>query len=153
YLGGRIPAANNLGGERAYAIAVDSQGDALVTGYTNSTDFPTFAPLQPNNKGLQDGFLTRLNSTGSALGFSTYLGGSDNEVGLALALDHFGDSYVALLNNGAPDLPISPRTHRVFGDNKGTLVLKVNSAGSALSYSVIVGATVGNDIAVDMTGA
>jgi len=153
YLGGRIASAQNQGGERATAITVDSQGNALLTGWTHSTDFPTSAALQPNNKGLGDGFLTKLNSAGSGLVFSTYLGGSGSEAASALAVDLLGNSYVALLNDGGPDLPTSSTSHRVFGNNKGTLVLKVTPAGSALLYSAVIGATTANAIAVDSVGA
>lgn len=153
YLGGRGPVEENQGGDRASAIAVDSQGNAFVAGWTNSTDFPTFAALQPSSKGLVDGFLTKLNSAGSGLVFSTYLGGTDSEWASALAIDPSGNSYVALGNNGPASLPTSPSSHRVFGDNKGTLVLKLNPSGTALSYSVVIGATTANAIAVDSTGA
>lgn len=153
YLGGRTPFAENVGGDRATAIAVDSQGNALITGWTNSTDFPTLAALQPGSKGLVDGFLTKLNSTGSGLVFSTYLGGSGSEVASALAVDRFGNSYIALLNDGGPGLPISSTTHRIFGNNKGTSVLKVTAARSELVYSAVIGATTANAIAVDSAGA
>jgi hypothetical protein len=153
YLGGRTPLTENVGGDRASAIAVDSQGNAFVAGWTNSTDFPTFAALQPSSKGLGDGFLTKLNSAGSGLVFSTYLGGTDSESASALAIDLSGNSYVALNNSGPASLPTSPSSHRVFGDNKGVLVLKVTAAGSALVYSAVIGATTANAIAVDSAGA
>ena len=58
-------------------IAVDSSGNAYVTGYTGSTDFPTVNPLQASwQAGSDDAFVTKLNPAGSALVYSTYLGGS-----------------------------------------------------------------------------
>ena len=56
-------------------IAVDLAGNAYVTGYTASTDFPTANPLQPVFSGSGDAFVTKLNASGTALVYSTYLGG------------------------------------------------------------------------------
>ncbi len=67
YLGGS--GSRDLGN----GITVDSSGNAYVTGYTNSTDFPTMNPLQASNGGGFDVFVAQLNSTGSALVYSTYL--------------------------------------------------------------------------------
>src|SRR5262249_28191917 len=81
YLGGS-------GDDYGYALAVDSaSGDALVTGGTFSTNFPTANPLQASNRGSRDGFVTRLRADGSALVYSTYLGGSNEDSGYALAVD------------------------------------------------------------------
>src|SRR5207237_8822554 len=69
-------------------IAVDPAGNAYVTGYTGSLDFPTVNPLQPacNNCAIHrtDAFVTKLNATGSALLYSTYLGGSSYDFGCAI---------------------------------------------------------------------
>ena len=77
-----------------YGIAVDSSGNAYVTGSTCSTDFPTMNPLQPANGGGDDAFVTKLNPTGSALVYSTYLGGSGSDVGNGIAVDSSGNAYV-----------------------------------------------------------
>src|SRR5262249_25767340 len=63
-------------GASAYGIAVDSAGNAYVTGGTGSTSFPTVNPFQGKNAGGGDVFVTKLNAAGSALVYSTYLGGS-----------------------------------------------------------------------------
>ncbi len=76
-------------------IALDSNGDAYVTDWTSSTAFPTKNPLQATNKGGYDAFETTLNASGSALLFSTYLGGSSNDDGFGIAVDSAGNSYVA----------------------------------------------------------
>jgi hypothetical protein len=76
-------------------IAVDSSGDAYVTGFTASTDFPTMNPLQPTfGGGYSDAFVTELNPAGSALVYSTYLGGSGNDYGQGIAVDSAGNAYV-----------------------------------------------------------
>src|SRR5438876_7867478 len=76
-------------------IAVDAAGNAYVTGVTDSTDFPTTpGAFQTALGGDQDGFVTKLNPTGSALLYSTYLGGSAADRGLRLAVDVAGNAYV-----------------------------------------------------------
>ena len=81
YLGGG--ANTNSGGA---GIALDANGDAFVTGWTNSTVFPTKNPIQVNNGGGFDAFVTEVNPSGSGLLFSNYLGGSANDDGYAIAL-------------------------------------------------------------------
>ena len=88
YLGG-----NNI--DTAFGIAVDVSGNAYVTGVTASTNFPTANPIQATYGGsLGDAFITKLNSQGSALVYSTYLGGSGNENGRGIAVDVNGNAYV-----------------------------------------------------------
>ena len=72
YLGGR-------GDDRAFGIAVDSAGDAYVTGWTASSAFPTAAPMQSTLAGAKDAFAAKLNPAGNALIYSTFLGGSNTE--------------------------------------------------------------------------
>ena len=88
-----------------YGIAVDSSGNAYVTGLTTSSDFPTANPLQYTLKGYENVFVTKLNATGAALVYSTFLGGS-GRFGYAIALDPFGNAYVT----GATFSTISPLT-------------------------------------------
>ncbi|MGH9844190.1 MAG: SBBP repeat-containing protein, partial [Blastocatellia bacterium] len=86
YLGG---AEDDLG----YGIALDSAGNAYVTGDARSTDFNTRNPLQAANRGGIDAFVSKLNSAGSQLGYSTYLGGSGEDLALGVALDTGGNAY------------------------------------------------------------
>jgi hypothetical protein len=89
YLGG------NGAQERAFAVAVDRSGNAYVSGSTGSTNFPTVAPVQAVKGGNRDAFISKLNAAGSALVFSTYLGGTTgDEFGYGIALDRFGNAYV-----------------------------------------------------------
>jgi hypothetical protein len=86
-----------LGGsdsEVGLGIAVGPQENVYVTGFTQSTDFPTAQPLQPHSGGGLDGFVARLNAAGSALVYSTYLGGSDSDDAMGIAVDHNGNAYV-----------------------------------------------------------
>ena len=88
YLGGS-------GYDRAYGIALSSAGSAYLTGRTESPDFPTVNPYQSSLAGIDpDVFIAGLSSTGSALEFSSYLGGSGADYGRALAVDSAGVAYV-----------------------------------------------------------
>src|SRR5262249_46657226 len=85
YLGGS-------GSDTGKGIAVDATGNATVVGTTSSKDFPLVKPLQCYNNG--DAFVTRFTGAGSALNYSTYLGGSNSESGNAVALDGNGNAYL-----------------------------------------------------------
>jgi hypothetical protein len=90
--------ATFLGGSGTDAgkgIAVDSDGHAYVAGSTTSDNFPTANALQATRQGGQDGFVTKLNPTGTALVFSTYLGGSLDDSANAIAVDAKGSAYAA----------------------------------------------------------
>jgi hypothetical protein len=96
--GSALAYSTYLGGANldvAQSIAVDSSGSAYVTGHTLSGDFPTSSPLQAPYGGNGDAFLTKLNPSGSALVFSTYVGGSSDDGGSSVALDSLGNAYIA----------------------------------------------------------
>ena len=80
YLGGSD--SDNCGG----GIAIDAAGNAYVAGSTSSTDFPTQNPYQPTYGGDRDAYVTKLNAAGTALIYSTYLGGSQSELGSGIAI-------------------------------------------------------------------
>jgi hypothetical protein len=73
---------------------VDSAGNAYVTGVTYSTDFPTLNPAQATPGGSWDAFVTKFDPSGSALVYSTYLGGSNDDSGVSIAVDTAGNTYV-----------------------------------------------------------
>ena len=87
-----------------YGIAVDSSGDAYVTGTTYSTDFPAISAIQVLNAGSTDAFVSRFDSTGSSLLFSTYHGGSNFDDGRGIAVDGSGHALVVGLT-GSTDFP------------------------------------------------
>ena len=87
YLGG-------TGDEHGKAIAVDGLGQAWVTGYTTSTNFPTTNAIQPWPAGGQDAFVAVIGTNGSRLVQSTYLGGFGDDVGNGIAVDAAGNGYV-----------------------------------------------------------
>jgi hypothetical protein len=149
-----------LGGsedDRSSRIAVDTAGNAYVTGTTNSPDFPTKNPLQPaHGGGFSDPFVTKLNAAGSALVYSTYLGGSGGEFGAAIAVDSDGNAYVTG-QTSSPDFPIkNPLQSTLHGID--AFVTKLNAVGSALVYSTYLGGNetafgdVASSVAVDAAG-
>ena len=136
-------------------IAVDTSGNAYVTGCTQSTDFPTVSPFQAAFDGARDIFVTKLNAAGNALVYSTYLGGSGNDESFGIAVDASGNAYVTGVT-GSTDFPTASPIQSAFGG--GTLdafVTKLNAAGSGLVYSTYLGGSADDDsrgIAVDAAG-
>jgi hypothetical protein len=102
YIGGH-------GGDSAAAIAVDSQGRASVVGYTWSENFPTHQALQSSPSADGDMFAMQLNTAGSALVYSTCLGGSKSDVGADIALDPRGQAYITGYTN-SEDFPTTPQS-------------------------------------------
>lgn len=124
----------------ASSIAVDALGNAYVTGYTISTNFPTKDPLQANKVRYQDAFIAKFNPTGSALLYSTYLGGTETDVGNSIAVDPSGNAYVAggtLSTNFPTKAPLQP----ALAGSSDAFVAKLNPTGSALLYSTFLGGT------------
>ena len=86
-----------INGDYGYGVAIDSSGDAFVTGYTVSPDFPVLNAVQPvksDPSNQNDAFVTKLNATGTALVYSTFLGGDGSDVGSKVAVDGDGNAYV-----------------------------------------------------------
>jgi hypothetical protein len=141
-----------LGGSRlnsANAIAVDSQGDMYVSGYTTSTDFPTSHPLQAALRGSSDAFVTGLNAQGNAFIFSTYVGGSSDDRATGIAVDASGNSFVTGTTSSS-DFPTENAINP--GAGGGAFAFKLNPAGSAFQYSTYLGETTANGIAIDSSG-
>ncbi|MGB6474111.1 MAG: SBBP repeat-containing protein, partial [Candidatus Sulfotelmatobacter sp.] len=138
-----------------YGIAVDSSGNAYVTGATASTDFPVANPLQPTNTGDGDAFVTKVNAAGSALVYSTYLGGSGGgNFGNGIAVDSSGNAYVTGYTESA-HFPTANPPQGTLGGSFDAFVTKFDPAGSALVYSTYLGGSnddQGNGIAVDSSG-
>jgi uncharacterized protein (TIGR03437 family) len=163
YLGGNV-------GDIAFAIAVDSGGNAYVAGYTSSTNFPTAHAYQGslrNSSSQTNAFVTKFNSAGSALVYSTYLGGNYTDYATGIALDTSGNAYVtgqtASTNFPVSNGAIGPRcgsdgncnSHTAGGPYFESFVTKVNTTGSGLAYSTYLGGSFQDNaagIAVDSTG-
>ena len=148
YLGGS-------GGDQGQGIAVDSSGNASVTGTTQSTDFPTANPLQAKLSGIGDAFVAKLNASGLALAYSTYLGGSGNELGLGIAVDTSGNAYVTGFTQSTDFPTVNPLQPALGGGVIDAFIAKVNASGSSLVYSTYLGGSgpdYGSGIAVDASG-
>lgn len=144
------------GSDLGYGIAVDADGNAYVSGSTASTDFPvTPGAFQTTyGGGSADTFAVKLNSTGTSLVYSTYLGGSNSEApGNHLALDTFGNVYLTGETLSA-DFPIQ-NGFRPYGGGDPFITM-LNPTGTGLVYSSYLGGNgndIGNAVAVDLTGA
>jgi hypothetical protein len=132
YLGGS--GAGGAGND----IAVDALGNAYVIGSTNSTNFPTVSPLQLANAGDLDVFVAKLNAAGSALVYSTYLGGSSDDQGTGITLDSQGNAYITGATYSTNFPTVSPLQPKKGGD-WDAFVAKLNAAGTALVYSTYLG--------------
>jgi len=139
------------------SIAVDSEGAAYVTGYTKSTDFPTQNPIQGSNAGNEDAFVTKINSLGSILVYSTYLGGSDWDTADGIAVDSEGAAYVTGDTYSGLDFPLQSPVKDSYTGMGDAFITKINSSGSAFVYSKSLGKyksyDYGESIAVDSSGA
>ena len=147
YLGG-------TSGDEAYGIAVDTAGNAYVVGTTWSTDFPTVDAIQPTNHGNANAFVAKFNADGTALIYSTYLGGNFNDLGQAIAVDSAENAYVAggAASSDFPTLNAIQAVKRGYAD---AFVTKLGPDG-ALIYSTYLGGDVddgANGIAVDGAGS
>jgi len=156
YLGG---SGNDFG----RGIAVDASGNAYVTGVTDSSNFPTTAGAFQITfaRGTADAFVSKINAGGSALLYTTYLGGSGGDSATAIAIDASGNAYITG-GTESPEFPITAGAFQttcpqcdgqLFGD---AFVTKLNGTGSALLYSTYLGGTrdfnVGGGIATDTSG-
>ena len=142
--------------EGGTAIAVDSQGNAYVTGWTVASNFPTTpGAFDTDFNGVGDAFVTKFNPNGSALVYSTFLGGTGNDRGHGIAVDSQGNAYVTGLTNSS-DFPTTEGAFdRNNGGNADAFVTKLNPNASALIYSTYLGGNgsdQGNAIAVDSSG-
>jgi hypothetical protein len=169
YLGG-------TGTDQARSIAVDLSGAAYVTGNTSGANFPTIPvassgqhPSQGSTYGggVYDAFVTKLNPSGTALVYSTYLGGDGNDQGNGIAVNGSGEAYVTGYTNSCTPAPTCSTTipfpttpdasQKTYGGGAyDAFVTKLSADGSQLLYSTYSGGS-GNDqakgIAVDSSGA
>jgi hypothetical protein len=160
YLGGN-------GHESLNDIALDAAGSAYVVGSTESHDFPTqnaFQPVHPGwGPGDAGGFVAKLNATGTGLVYSTYLGGGPADIAASVAVDAFGNAYVAGITQST-EFPITAGVAQPLpGDNRwcyytictDAFVTKLNAAGNGLVYSTYLGGNMFDEasgIAIDGAG-
>jgi hypothetical protein len=137
------------------SIAVDAEGSAYVAGLTWETNFPTTpGAFQVNyGGGFHDAFVTKFNSTGTGLIYSTYIGGSGDDGATSLVLDSSGTAYVKG-NTFSTNFPTTPGAYSntyTAGTDSETFVLMLNPAGSALDYSTYLGGVAGSEYGLATT--
>ena len=137
-------------------VAVDGNGNAYLTGYTTSLNFPEVNPSQGNFPGTSEVFVTKIDPTGSTLLYSTFFGGSGDQDGLGIAVDSSGNAYVTGFTT-ASNFPTTPGAYRIapYSGSGDAFVFKINAAGSTIGYSTYLGGNgynVALGIAVDSGG-
>lgn len=143
YFGGG-PHYGNSGGTHGYGIAVDGAGNAYLTGETSAVGFPTVNAFRSTING-QDSFVSKLNASGNALIYSTFLGGGyGGDFARAIAVDGNGSAYITG-STGSADFPTKNALQPTIsiGDygrpSQDAFVTKLTAAGNALMYSTFLG--------------
>ena len=145
-----LAVATYLGGsgtDLAKGVATDSNGNIYIGGSTESLNFPVSGGTYQGthgSSGLTDTFVTKINAAGTAILYSTYLGGTNRDDGRAIAVDSAGSAYV-VGDTASPNFPHTSAVSTTCSSGDGFLV-KLNPAGNGLSYSMCMG-TGGTDIA------
>ena len=154
YIGGAV------GLDLGHGIAVDSHGNAYVTGETdsNQTTFPVKVGPDTTYNGYYDAFVAKVNAAGTALVYAGYIGGAWDDDGNGIAVDSAGNAYiVGTAGSGKSDgFPATVGPNLTNNGNFDAFVAKVNAAGTALDYAGFIGGInwdVGNGIAVDSQGS
>jgi hypothetical protein len=152
YLGGS-------GSDAAQGVAIDSSGNAYLTGSTQSSDLPTVNPLQIGNNTCStsngvvtcgsDAFLAKVSPTGTSLVYSTYLGGSNADLAQAIAVDSAGNAYIAGYTYST-DFPTQNAFQSASGGGVDAFISMVDATGTTLSYSTYLGGS-GQDRAFGLT--
>jgi hypothetical protein len=160
--GTRILYSTYLGGsnvDSGNAIAVDGYGQAYIGGSTSSTDFPVLNAAYAANGGGQDGFVTKLTSAGTAIVYSTYLGGAASDYIGAIAVNAAGNVYVTG-STFSVNFPVSHAVQGTTGGNQDAFVTELLPGGNALVFSTYLGGSggfaglpeQGQAISVDVAG-
>ncbi len=140
YLGGELSQTTGRDEEAGYGITVDALQNAYITGFTTSPGFPTVGAIQPNFGGVEDVFIAKLNAAGSALVYSTFLGGDRAEEAKQIALDPLGNAYVTGYTFSL-NFPTVNALQKNYGGSVDAFVTKINATGSAIIYSTFLGGT------------
>lgn len=131
FIGGRFQ-------DEAMDIAIDTQTNAYITGYTLSDNYPTTEGAYDRLLQQQEVIVTKLNASGSALIYSTFIGNAYADIGYGIAVDGAGNAY--LCGTAAPAYPVTPDAFDPVGqDSFDGFFTKLNSTGSQLLYSTFIG--------------
>jgi len=119
-------------------LVIDNLGNSYLVGYTFSLDFPLSEPIDDTFNGSRDIFVTKINSTGNGLIYSTYIGGSDSDYGNTIALDSTFNVYIGGFTYST-DYPLE---NELIDSNSGSvdgIITKINSTGNGLVFSTYLG--------------
>lgn len=138
-------------------IAVDSSGEAILTGWTLATNFPVVNPYQSAHaadNGDTDAFVTKFSADGSSLVYSTYLGGNSNDEALGIGLDSSGSAYVAGItySSNFPTTPGAYETTYSAAEGGVSFLTKFSPSGENLAYSTLLLGGQAAAIAVNSSG-
>lgn len=126
----------------SYGLAIDSLGHAYITGNTSSSNFPTTnGSYDRTFGGVFDVFVTKVNASGDDLIYSTFIGGSNEDVGFEIDIDVMGNVYITgyTIKSGPLSYPTTPGAYDTIGNsNQEVIVSKINSTGDKLMYSTVV---------------
>ena len=126
--------------EEGYSIALDASTNAYITGSTNSIDYDvTAGAFQTTYEGSHDVFVSKLNASGTALIYSTYIGGSNDEGGYSIALDASDNAYITGSTNSIDYDITAGAFQTTIGGVYDAYVTKLNDSGTALIYSTYIG--------------
>lgn len=132
------------GNDYPQGVAVDSQGNPYIMGSASSSDFPTVNPFQASPSGGGDGFLTKVSADGSALLYSTYMGGSNWDYPITIAVDSFGQASIAGYTSSL-DYPVQNAFQPTVSTNQYnyqfSFVSKFSASGSSLIFSTYLSGT------------
>ena len=149
--GSKLVYSTFLGGssfDYGYAVAADPDGNAYVTGYTISSDFPTVNAMQSGLAGRANVFVSKINSDGSALVYSTYLGGSQSDYGMHIAADSNGNAYITGYTNSTDFPTVNALQPKYGGALWNGFAAKLNWDGSP-AYSTYLGGKGGGSLTGD----
>jgi hypothetical protein len=121
-------------------ISLDAYNNCYITGETSSNDFPTVNAYDNTFNGSSDAFVVKLNATGDDLLFSTFIGGTSDEIGLDIAVDASGNSYITG-ETYSNDFPTVNAYDNTFNGSSDVFVVKLNAAGDDLLFSTFIGGT------------
>jgi len=129
-----------------YNFCSDNEGNAYITGYTNGTDFPvTETTYQKTSGGGIDAFVVKMSDDGSSLSYSTYLGGTLDDYGMAIAVDCCKEASVAG-NTYSTDFPTASPFQSANNGDRDVFVTKFASTGDSLKYSSYIGGTLSDSV-------
>jgi hypothetical protein len=139
-------------------VAIDPEGNAYVSGYTFSSDFPTtIGAFDSSHNGMSDAFVTKLDATGATLLYSTFLGGSNSDLAQGVAVDATGNVYLAGYTDSS-DFPVTLLAYDItYNGGFDAFVTKLDTkTGATLTYSTYLGGSfddLGFGVAIDSSGS